>query len=459
MKRYYFIFSLLLFIQVGCQDGFLDKKPSADIVIPNSLTDLQKLLENYPVMNVTPGLGQISADEYELVDGETYRSLVDPITRNAYLWEIDLYEGQESVLDWNIPYKQIFYANSILQVLDERNFRDKNTASYLKGWALFVRAHAYFQLVLNFSVPYNDATAVTDVGVPIRLSASIDETRGRAEVWEVYRQILDDLNVAIELLPEQAPLQNKNRPSKSAVLGLLARIHLYMGDYEKAEYFAENCLMLYDKLVDYNLISTTSATPFGGYLDEVLYSTSQIVAYYQTSGYGNTPAITISPELLALYDENDLRFEIFYNKMPTGHFNKKRGYLESGLYPFTGIATDEIYLILAESRIRNGRVDLGITVLEKLLEKRFKTGAMESLVVRDAKHALELVWQERRKELVWRGLRWFDLKRLNREGENIGIERILDGNSARLAPNSSRYVFPIPSNEISLSGIQQNNRN
>src|SRR5690606_6766846 len=121
----------------------------------------------------------------------------------------------------------------------------------------------------------------------------------------------DDLNVAIELLPEQAPLQNKNRPSKSAVLGLLARIHLYMGDYEKAEYFAENCLMLYDKLVDYNLISTTSATPFGGYLDEVLYSTSQIVAYYQTSGYGNTPAITISPELLALYDENDLRFEIF----------------------------------------------------------------------------------------------------------------------------------------------------
>lgn len=460
MKRYHFIFLWLLFGQISCQDGFLDKKPAADIVIPNSLADIQKLLENYPVMNATPGLGQISSDEYEVTDGGIYRSLIDPITRNAYTWEIDIYEGQESVLDWNLPYKQIFYANSILEVLDEKNFSDKSTAGYFRGWALFVRAHAYFQLVLNFSVPYNEATADTDMGVPIQLSASIDGIQDRAKIRQVYQQILEDLNIAVELLPEQVPLLNRNRPSKPAALGLLGRIYLYMGDYEKAEYYAENCLAMCNDLVDFNLLSTTSETPFNGHLDEVLYSTSQVVAYYQTSGYGNTPAITVSKELLELYHENDLRYEIYYNKMPTGNINKKRGYVESGFYPYTGIATDEIYLILAESRIRNGQIDAGIAVLEELLDKRFKTGTKRDLVVNgDVRKALELVWLERRKELTWRGLRWFDLKRLNREGEGIAIERRLDGNTITLEPNSSRYVFPIPSNEISLSGIEQNNRN
>jgi starch-binding outer membrane protein, SusD/RagB family len=92
-----------------------------------------------------------------------------------------------------------------------------------------------------------------------------------------------------------------------------------------------------------------------------------------------------------------------------------------------------------------------------LLDTRYVHGATLP-TVSSPLGVLPLIEAERKKELVWRGLRWGDLKRYNKEGQNITLTRLLNGQTITLAPNDLRYVLPIPQYEINLSGIAQNPR-
>ena len=70
--------------------------------------------------------------------------------------------------------------------------------------------------------------------------------------------------------------------------------------------------------------------------------------------------------------------------------------------------------------------------------------------------ALEKILLERRKELVWRGLRWQDIKRLNGEGRDIVQKRLVDNTMVTLQPTATYYAMPIPEDVVENSGIAQN---
>ena len=126
--------------------------------------------------------------------------------------------------------------------------------------------------------------------------------------------------------------------------------------------------------------------------------------------------------------------------------------------PFGGIATDEIYLIRSESLIRTGKIREGVSVLNTLLSSRYKAGEFVPVTAENYENALAVVLAERRKELVFRGFRWEDVRRLNTEGFNIIMTRVINNTLYALLPNDLRYAFPIPNSELSTSGIQQNPR-
>jgi len=71
---------------------------------------------------------------------------------------------------------------------------------------------------------------------------------------------------------------------------------------------------------------------------------------------------------------------------------------------------------------------------------------------------LQLIIEERKKELVFRGLRFTDLRRLNKEDAGITLNRIVNGREYKLLPNSLRYTLPIPDDAIAGSQIVQNPR-
>lgn len=126
---------------------------------------------------------------------------------------------------------------------------------------------------------------------------------------------------------------------------------------------------------------------------------------------------------------------------------------------FSGLATDEMYLIRAESYARTGKVSEAISDLNILLQNRYKTGTFTPYSTSlSEKQALDTILSERRKELPFRGLRWADIRRLNKEGANITLTRRLNGQIHTLPPNDLRYVLPIPPDVLRLSNIENNPR-
>jgi hypothetical protein len=92
------------------------------------------------------------------------------------------------------------------------------------------------------------------------------------------------------------------------------------------------------------------------------------------------------------------------------------------------------------------------------LSKRWKNGFFQAVTASSAADALTKILTERRKELVFRGLRWADIKRLNLEGANISLTRKLNGQTYTLSPNHPRFALPIPDDVIQISGMPQNPR-
>jgi hypothetical protein len=440
------------------KNHFLDKKPNSDIITPSTLSDFQALLDNTGVMGVTPALGELSADNFYL--DYSFWLPLDAKQHNAYIWAPDIFNGQGNVDDWNLPYQQVFYANVVLDGLpkmrpDSSNQQDWNA---LKGAALFMRAYAFYNVAQIFAPAYDSSSADMDLGIPLRLTPDINPVSKRATVKETYDQIEKDLRDAYKLLPTTPPSANRNRPSQPAVLAMLARMYLGMRAYKQAGNCADSCLQLYSTLMDYNLYSTSSVVPFTRLNDETIYQSS----FFQTSGQVLRgilyPSVVVDSVLYASYESNDLRRQLFYKINGAGYPNINGSYGGS-IYPFSGLATDEVYLIRAECRARAGDTDGALTDLNTLLKTRWMTGTYTAFMAGTAMEALDTILLERRKELAFRGLRWTDLRRLNKEtGRSISLTRNLNGQTYSLAPNSPLYVLPIPPDVIAFSGMQQNLR-
>lgn len=70
--------------------------------------------------------------------------------------------------------------------------------------------------------------------------------------------------------------------------------------------------------------------------------------------------------------------------------------------------------------------------------------------------ASQLILQERRKELLFRGLRWIDIKRLNKEGAGIVLKRKVGEDLYQLSPNENKYALPLTTDIITLARLEQN---
>src|SRR3546814_17453648 len=147
---------------------------------------------------------------------------------------------------------------------------------------------------------------------------------------------------------------------------------------------------------------------------------------------------------------------MFFRKNEDGTMYFRGSYHQSSV-PFSGLATDEVYLIRAECYARTGNVAAAMEDVNTLLEKRWKAGTFFPFSAQTAEEALSFILKERRKELVLRGLRWSGLRSLNKDASfSVTLTRKLNGETITLLPGALRYVFPIPDNIIKLTVIKQN---
>lgn len=445
-------------IAISCRK-YLSAKPDASLSTPSTVQDLQAMLDNFPIINRGMQLTHISADEYYLTDTD-WGSLTLPYSRDGYKWEA----GTEVVEypDWYGGYAVVYIANTVLDHLPKIKVTNDNIQKIneIKGAALFIRANNLFLVSQLYAKQFDSATAATDLGLPLRLNSDFNEPSVRASVQATYDQILADLHESATLLPVDAGA--KTRPGKPAAFALLSRVYLQTGNYLKAKQNADSCLNLYNKLFNYNdlpatVTTSTMVSPFAvfpGNPEMIYYSFVSIPAAIQFQ------KARVDTVLFKTYESNDIRRAAFFfvsgnNAYYKGSYNPT-GTSNNSL--FTGIATDEVFLIRAECNARLGNKDLAMGDLNALLEKRIKS-PFTKLSAANALDALQQILKERKKELIFRGLRWSDLRRLNKETAfATTIQRKLSGQPIVLPPNSLKYVMLIPQRVIDLSGIQQNPR-
>jgi hypothetical protein len=394
---------------------------------------------------------------------------------------------------WKASYEGINRANYLHQ------FKAKNAAGTaiefagkdaLYGEVYFLRAYYYFNLVKLFG----DVPLFTEK----RLGLSDSKTLGRSPKADVYKQIEVDLNSAIAVLP--AIQTQKGRVTKYAAQALLGKVLLYQNKFDAATAILES-------VITSNAFSLVS--DFGGmFLAAGENGTESVfeIQYSNTSPYYNWGGVTRgqgnhavqqcgirglngsgampyaagwstnlpTQNLAAAYTAGDKRkavtvldieaykaanpsFGITYQVAPyknTGLYNQKylpRKQETSGQVELNYLNNQrtiryaDVLLMAAEAFNRaatpNDTKALGYLNLVRqrafgdLLHNASGAGA----VLRQA------IWDERRLELAMEGDRFFDLVRTGQAASKITGFVV-----------GKNEIFPIPQEEIDISGLKQN---
>lgn len=439
-KLLYLFFVCITVTLVSCSD-YLDVKNSNQLAVPDKLEDLQALLDNFEVMNMesTPSYLESAADDYFLTE-EALNAVLEG-QRPVYQWA-PIENNYPN--DWSRCYTIVYNANFCLDMLKNisRNARNGSNWDNVYGSALFFRAYSYLGLLWTFAPAYELNGDNSAPAIVLRTSSDFNESSRLSNTKECYERVIEDARKAADLLPEVSLF--KTRPSKAAAYGLLARIYLSMSMYEEAYKYADLALAIDDQLLDYNKpedgIDINSESPFQRFnIETVFYNdiTTNFLMHSPWYAY-------IDSTLYDSFENEDLRKKAFFSK--EGDYAKFKGtYSNSITFLFSGITTAELLFIKMEGLARIGDYTEAVALLRYFLQFRWdKEKGIPIFDVNSREDAVRLILLERRKELMMRGLRLADVKRLNLKDAKVTMKRKINNEIIELLPNDTRVILNRP---------------
>lgn len=330
---------------------------------------------------------------------------------------------------WNQIYHCILQANNIITGIDKLKAAGstEDLDSYL-GQALTARALMYFDLVRLYGKPYSqDKTSFGVPNITVLLDASAQPLR--ATVEQNYTQIMTDLTTA-------APLMSKSKKNGYlnyyGNMALQAKVNLYMEKYPAALTAAQT--VIDDKV--YKLYENAEWVPswtkqfesesiFELSMDPINdLGTSSLGFYLRRKSHGSSSAagwFMASDYFLDRLgeDPNDVRWGVMsYDESGPTHLGASYKY--SGSVDLQGdgkgnstavnikvIRLSEVYLIAAEAAFYSDK-DLAATYLNAIRKR-----APDLAPATAATITIQMILDERSKELFTEGQRFFDMMRLN----------------------------------------------
>jgi tetratricopeptide (TPR) repeat protein len=464
LNKIYLLIVILAFI--SC-DSYLDVEPKGKI-IPQTIKDYDLLLNggHYKPLNSTGDGSAYShaADDFVSIGGwEGLGDITDPLNTRPlhYKWNSGLFRSDKGVDAWNLPYRNIYTYNVVINSIDKAKaavgYSDADK-KIIKAEALLGRAFEYWLLVNAFGKQYSESTASTNLGVPIITSADVSTVvPARATVKKVYDFIIKDVEESIKYLPKKA--KNRVRPSKGAGYAMLARFYLWMNKYDEALKNATLALAEKSTVSDYDvlmLLATEGVTAAQDALQDLYDKEAYVIKQYRFQG-GFTSG-TVAPDVVALFTAADLRKslvitniseerddELGYVRVETDFYRNARSFN-------INLAPDipEMYLIRAECNARKGDIAKVVEDLNILISKRTVTAFRSMTELTEANFpskeaALGFVLQERRREMILTGMRLFDLKRLNLEPAFAkDVVHTIGDKTYTAKAGSNKLIFPIP---------------
>jgi len=477
MKKY-FILILATFLSVACSKSFLEKAPLDSINTANFF--------------------QTKEDAISAING-AYQPLQWPKLYNMRMWTTDIMAGNSivgagggtdgietqdeanfvtttdnaGVLDlWRGPAPGILRCNIILQKVPDMNI-DENLKNRIIGEAKFLRGLYYFILVRFFG----DVPLIT-----IPQEPGDDLRPLRTDKAAVYEQIIADLTDAEQLLPPRSSYSSSDlgRASKGAAAGLLAKVYLTLGQWDKVVTLADEVTTLgYQLNPNYgdnfdvykkNSVESLFEIQYTGNAGEGFWDNTNQASWLSTftgprnsnmvaGGWGwNQP----TQEFVDSYEPGDLRKDvtILYDGCPqfdgmdydpgystTGYNLRKflvtksvSSSYDNSPMDFPVLRYADVLLMKAEALNNLGKTSEAEAPLN---EVRARAGLPAVTGLSQADFQTKVL-HERRMELAFEGQRWFDLIRVDNGDFGLNFLHSI----GKVNATSKFLLLPIPQKEI-----------
>ncbi|MFD2554559.1 RagB/SusD family nutrient uptake outer membrane protein [Sphingobacterium tabacisoli] len=335
--------------------------------------------------------------------------------------------------------------NNMLSVstLDERN---------VMGTAYAMRAIAYYQLLREYCEPY---TSDNQLGVPLVSDFDMEERPIRSTYGQTIALISSDFDKALSFKVSDEIF----RYTEDVTKAYQARFYFWIKDWENAARISSDIVKKYPLLNGQaysDMIQSKNAKVGNVLLKSYLFSGNTDVEF--SSNQGIIQARPLSKDFVDLFVEKDrdIRYRLSFNPL---RLNQK---MLNGK-----VRSAEFQLIIAESYAHLGKSDLALAEINLFRSKRISkyvnltTNDLPavsplSLILTDAEGKeltplLQLILNERRKELYAEGDRFFELKRNGRP-----VFWAAD-NGLKYTTEKYMYTFPLPRIDIEVvQGLIQN---
>ncbi|MEM7369525.1 MAG: RagB/SusD family nutrient uptake outer membrane protein [Bacteroidota bacterium] len=487
MKRIIFLgisFAALMMIIMACSEEFVTKEFNNGVVDENFFQDAthaeQALTAVYDAISQKGlyresvfVLGDAPSDDINELTGDNGNYGTFFKAASDFRWEPS---NPFSTSRWYDAYKGIFRANILLEKLPEIDM-DASLRSRYAAEAKFLRALYYFNLVIAFG----DVPLVTEV-----LTREEYAELARTDRSVIFGQMETDLTEAASDLPAAAS-DPVGRATKGAALGLLSRIYLYTENWNGAISAAEQVMnlgqySLTEGLKDYENMfngqnensaesifefqAVGQAPGFWGASSENLYS----IHWSPVIGWANWYSPSV--ESYEQYEDGDIRRKAnvlvvgagdsidtngdgIREPFPSGGMNttyfngaNTKKWLPEGKsmsqpdnknfdVNFTILRYAEVLLNLAEALNEVGRSSDALVPLNMIRARAEVPDITES----NQGTLRDLIRDERRRELLFEGHRYFDLARWGLSAERLGPLGFVTG---------THEFWPIPLAELDL---------
>lgn len=465
-----------LIIQLGCKKSFLDVPPQgqqpseqfwqSEADATKAVNAMYANLREWKQVAFAPiAIESVPSDDAEKGSSPSDATFFNNFDNFTY----SSTEGQIAEF-WAGQYQEINFANQVLDNVPGINM-DANLKRRYLAEAQFIRAYAYFRLVRAFG------------DVPLRLHIPKGATEyniprtPKAEVWAAIEK---DLTDAAAVLPQAYGPNDVGRATKGAALSLHAKVAMYQKKWADVLALTNQVMTLgyslfpnYEQLFripnenNSESVFEIQAKYFPGNCDASNSQYSQVQGVRGAEKGGGWGFNVPTQDLVNAYEPGDPRKDatiIFRGETtPQGDAIDPTGdnpmYNQKSYVPFTTyvecnegseqnirvIRYADVLLMNAEAANESGNTSQALSSLNAVRARARGgvAGILPDITTTDPAELRNAIWHERRVELAMEFDRFFDLVRQGRAPAVLGPKGFKEGKNE---------VFPIPQNEIDLSG-------
>ena len=451
-----FTFHFLLFTLLTSCSDFFDIKPQTELVsddfwqtksdVESAVAACYRAMEEPDVMERLIAWGEMRSDNVLL--GQSYND-------NVYYILTANVDDNNAYAQWGPLYQVINYCNTVLEQMPavQQNDPDFKTGE-LRAYEVemkTLRALCYFYLVRTFK------------DVPFTRESFSDDTRPfqlpQTDGDEILTQLLSELeaienNFAKSVYSTTA--YTKGRVTQKTLWTLMADMNLWLGRYDRCIELCQRILQTSLNPLQLESTARYNQQLFGqGLSQESIFELvfdSYTPNYVVNEMYGNSGGRSSVNQLSALdwrnyslFDGSDVRQHDFIFRNTSGAFIPIRKYVAyrreqqrqvvAGDYvtnqntqPWIIYRLADVYLMMAEALVeRNGSGDLeqAIEMVGYTYDRANPSrgnGSLSVAAYNSQEFMRDLVFDERQREFMFEGKRYFDLlRRIRRNGELTNV--------------------------------------